>query len=149
MFRFSQLRPWPVVVMIATLLLAGLAGQAFGQGELIGSKPAVPAPPAPGTTPTTPMLTLPTNLQTLPTGVQSSLLKGLDSSGTAVRHGMGWIVSDMAHQGIHGRELSDIIHQLHAYKHRGVLQFPQETTTINPVSTARFTSSHKGLCPQP
>src|SRR2546421_2306791 len=29
MFRFSQLRPWPVVVVIATLvLLAGLAGQA-------------------------------------------------------------------------------------------------------------------------
>ena len=71
---------------------------------------------------TTPVL--PSNLN-LPAGVQSSLLKGLDSSGTATRHGKGWIVSDAAHQGVHGQELADVIHQLKPYKQQGVLTFPQ------------------------
>lgn len=84
-----------------------------------------PATSVPGAT-TQPVL--PSTLN-LPPGVQSSLLKGLDSSGTATRHGMGWIVSDAAHQGIHGQQLADVIHQLKPYKERGVLTFPQNGTT--------------------
>jgi hypothetical protein len=67
---------------------------------------------------------LPSTLN-LPPGVQNSLLQGLDASGTATRHGMGWLVSDAAHQGIHGQQLADVIHQLKPYKERGVLMFPQ------------------------
>src|SRR5262245_48078990 len=74
--------------------------------------------------PTSSLPTLPSTLN-LPQGATTSLLNGLNSSGTATRHGMGWIVSDMAHQGIHGQQPSDAIHQLKPYMQRGVLTFPQ------------------------
>ncbi len=114
-----------LVPMAAFTVLVALAGTARGQGELIGQRggATTPAPvlPTTGTTPT-----LPPSLN-LPPNVESSLLKGLNSSGTALRPGMGWLVSDMAHQGIHGQQLADVIHQLKPYKQRGVLTFPQVT----------------------
>jgi hypothetical protein len=82
--------------------------------------------PAPAGTAAAP--TLPSNLH-LPPQATSSLTNGLNSSGTATRHGMGWIVSDMTHQGVHGQQLSDAIHQLKPYKQQGVLTFPQSGQT--------------------
>src|SRR5207249_4570702 len=61
----------------------------------------------------------------LPPAATGSLLNGLNASGTALRPGMGWLVSDLTHQGIHGQQLADVIHQLKPYKQRGVLTFPQ------------------------
>jgi len=127
------------VSVIALALFAASAGTAIGQGELIGQRGGLTTPTAPSTgTTTTP--TLPPSLH-LPDNVESSLLKGLNSSGTALRPGMGWLVSDLTHQGIHGRELTDVIHQLKPYKQRGVLTFPQVTQ--------QGSSTHGGLTRPP
>lgn len=123
MYGHLLVRPWIVAFVIAGFALcAGPLDQAWGQGDLIGKRGGQVAP-----TPTTPPV-LPSTLN-LPSGATSSLVNGLNSSGTAVRHGMGWLVSDLTHQGIHGQQLSDVIHQLKPYKQRGVLTFPQNTQT--------------------
>lgn len=110
----------------AVVGLAVLCGTASGQVDLIGSRGSQTAPSIPPATtvPTPPVL--PDTLN-LPPEATSSLLKGLNASGTALRPGMGWLVRDLTHQGIHGRQLADIIHQLKPYKQRGVLTFPQDT----------------------
>lgn len=155
----SVRRHWYLAIVFAAMGMMMFAGMARGQGDLIGSRGGqvatapVPAPTggvlqglnlggtsiqggvapigsgltAPTTTPTLP--TLPSTLN-LPEGAKTSLLNGLNSSGTATRHGMGWIVSDMTHQGIKGQQLADAIHQLKPYKQRGVLTFPQNGPAV-------------------
>jgi hypothetical protein len=117
-----------IVLTSLAVCLETVRGQAAGIGARGGQTgPAVPVTTLPATSlvPTTPVL--PSNLNLSPQ-VTSSLLKGLDQSGTALRPGMGWLVSDLNHQGIHGRELSDVIHQLKPYREQGRLTFPQDVT---------------------
>ena len=110
--------------VVAIALLAVWPGTARGQAGVIGSRggqttPTVaPTPAVPGTP------VLPSSLN-LPPAATSSLLNGLNASGTALRPGMGWLVSDLTHQGVTGRQLADVIHQLKPYKQQGVLSFPQ------------------------
>jgi hypothetical protein len=94
---------------------------ANAQADIVGSRGGLTASPI--AAPATPPI-LPPSLN-LPPAATSSLLNGLNSSGAALRPGMGWLVSDMTHQGIHGQQLADVIHQLKPYKQRGVLTFPQ------------------------
>jgi hypothetical protein len=128
------------VVCVAALLLFPTRG--FGQGELIGQRggqttPTLPSAPAIGST----APVLPSNLN-LPPVVQNNLLNGLNSSGTALRPGMGWLVSQMTHEGIHGQQLADIIHQLKPYKQRGVLTFPQNGLGGTQSPTQSFPTEH-------
>ena len=114
-----------VGAVVAMAMLVVSPGMAHGQAGAIGARGGQTVPtvsPTP-TLPSTPVL--PSSLN-LPAEATSSLLKGLDASGTALRPGMGWLVSDLTHQGITGRQLADIIHQLKPYKQHGVLTFPQE-----------------------
>jgi hypothetical protein len=109
--------------------LVALTGPAHGQSDLIGSRGGLTVP----TVPTLPVLPPTLNL---PPAATTSLLNGLNASGTALRPGMGWLVSDLTHQGIHGPQLADVIHQLKPYKQQGVLTFPQnipQTGTPFPV----------------
>ena len=126
MFSDSFSSRWTGYSVIACTLFLFLNSPLLAQSE-IGSRGGQTAP-APTVTPTP---VLPPSL-TLPPSAASSLLQGLNSSGAAMRPGMGWLVSDLTHQGIRGRELADIIHQLKPYKQRGVLTFPQnqQTTTL-------------------
>jgi hypothetical protein len=110
--------------MAVLALFAASAGSALGQN----GGPALP-----------PSVNLPDN-------VESSLLKGLNASGTALRPGMGWLVSDLAQQGVHGQHLADVIHQLKPYRQRGVLTFPQ-VTQQGP--TGLGNPSHGGLTRPP
>ncbi len=125
--RVSHLAAALIVLTSLAVCLETVHGQAGGIGAR-GSQtgPSVPITTAPVTSvvPTSPVL--PSNLNLSPQ-VTSSLLKGLDQSGNALRPGMGWLVSDLNHQGIHGRELSDVIHQLKPYREQGRLTFPQDT----------------------
>ncbi|MFL5340556.1 MAG: hypothetical protein ACJ8F7_10440 [Gemmataceae bacterium] len=66
-----------------------------------------------------------------PTSGGSNVLNGLNSSGTATRHGLGGTVSDMTHQGVHGQQLSGAIHQLQPLKEKGVLQGNQPAVHPN------------------
>ena len=117
--KVLRIRPSLLVGAFAGLIqFVGLPGTAYGQADLIGSRGGLTAPLAP----TVPVLPPTLNLPPLAT---NSLLNGLNASGTALRPGMGWFVSDLTHQGIHGRQLADIIHQLKPYKQQGVLTFPQ------------------------
>jgi hypothetical protein len=102
-------------------LFGGLSGTACGQGGLIGSRGGLISPSGP-TLPTSPVL--PSTLN-LPAEATNSLLNGLNAGGTALRPGMGWLTSDLTHQGIQGQQLADIIHQLHPYQQDGRLTFPQ------------------------
>ena len=123
------IHPRRLVVILGAAALLALPAIARGQGDLIGQRGGQTTPTVPAvTTPTTPPV-LPSTLSLPPTAT-NSLLNGLNASGTATRHGMGWIVSDMAHQGIHGQQLSDAIHQLKPFMHQGVLQFPQSGQTV-------------------
>jgi hypothetical protein len=126
MARLSSALARCVVVGGGVLLFAGLCASARGQADLIGSRGGLTTP----TVPPTPVLPPTLNL---PPDVTSSLLNGLNSSGTALRPGMGWLVSDLSHQGFQGPQLADIIHQLKPYKQRGVLTFPQ--TVQQPVTS--------------
>src|SRR5262245_63774584 len=124
MSTFRRIRPAPIVgAFLAVALSVGLPSSARGQGDLVGSRGGLTAPAIP-TAPTQPLLPPTLNL---PPAATSSLLNGLNASGTALRPGMGWLVSDLTHQGIHGPQLADVIHQLKPYKQRGVLTFPQVT----------------------
>jgi hypothetical protein len=126
MARLSSALARCVVVGGGILFFAGLCASAHGQADLIGSRGGLTTP----TVPTTPVLPPTLNL---PPDVTSRLLNGLNSSGTALRPGMGWLVSDLSHQGFQGPQLADIIHQLKPYKQRGVLTFPQ--TVQQPVTS--------------
>jgi len=121
--RVTWLRIAAMVLALAACLL--LPAVAHAQANLIGSRGGAidpnPIVPAPAVSPV-----LPPSLS-LPPAAQDSLLNGLNAGGTALRPGMGWLVSDLAQQGIHGQQLGDIIHQLKPYKQRGVLTFPQAT----------------------
>jgi hypothetical protein len=110
---------------LALVLTAGAVfpAAAFGQADLIGARGGLPVPTVPGVS-TTPLL--PPGLN-LPPVATNSLLNGLNASGTALRPGMGWLVSGMTQQGVRGQQLADIINQLKPYKQRGVLTFPQAT----------------------
>lgn len=126
MTMFLRLRP---ALVAGTALLASLAllsGTARGQAGLIGSQGGLTAPVTPTTLPGVTPPVLPPGLNLLPQ-VANSLVNGLDASGTALRPGMGWLVSDAARQGVQGPQLADIIHQLKPYQQRGVLVFPQNT----------------------
>src|SRR5262245_2128146 len=105
MARLVVFLPRTLVDLCGLAVFAGTCGDARGQVELIGARGG-------STLPTVPVL--PPDL-VLPDEVASSLLNGLNSSGTALRPGMGWLVNDVARQGFVGRELSDIIHQLKPY----------------------------------
>jgi hypothetical protein len=126
-----------ILILAAGLaLFAGLCGTARGQGNWIGARGGQTAPTAPPATavptvPATPIQPVLPSTLNLPPEATSSLLNGLNSSGTALRPGMGWLVSDLNRQGIRGRQLADVIRQLKPYKQRGVLTFPQ-----NPQSSA-------------
>jgi len=128
-----------LVVGGGVLLFAGLCASARGQADLIGSRGGLTTP----TVPTTPVLPPTLNL---PPDATSSLLNGLNSSGTALRPGMGWLVSDLSHQGFQGPQLADMIHQLKPYKQRGVLTFPQPTQ--QPVNAPIFRSIQQRIPPQ-
>src|SRR5947209_985509 len=97
---FLRVRSSHVVgLFVALASLAVVLETAQGQAGGIGARggqtgPMVPVTSLPSTLPTTPVL--PSNLK-LPPEATSSLLKGLDQSGTALRPGMGWLVSDMTH----------------------------------------------------
>ena len=137
----SVIRTVGVAVVCAAALLL-FPTLVYGQGDLIGQRgglttPTLPTAPALGST--TPVL--PSNLN-LPPIVQSNLLNGLNSSGTALRPGMGWLVSQMTHEGIHGQQLADIIHQLKPYKQRGILTFPQNQTGGTQLPTQTFQGGH-------
>src|ERR1700704_1520826 len=104
MFIFVPMRLSHVVGAIIVLAsLAVVLETAQGQAGGIGARGGQTGPVIPVTSgvPTTPVL--PSNLN-LPPAATSSLLKGLDQSGTALRPGMGWLVSDLNQQGIKGRE---------------------------------------------
>src|SRR5205823_5501879 len=94
------------VLMLITLaiVLETAQGQAGGIGVRGGQ--TGPAIPVNSGVPTTPVL--PSNLNLSPEAT-SSLLKGLDQSGTALRPGMGWLARDLTHQGVKGRELADVM----------------------------------------
>ncbi|HEY1377288.1 MAG TPA: hypothetical protein VGF55_10865 [Gemmataceae bacterium] len=120
-----RIRPVRLVgAVVGLALFFGLSAAAFGQADLIGARGGQTVPPPP-TLPTTPVLPPTLNL---PPQATSSLLNGLNASGTALRPGMGWLVSDLTHQDIHGQQLADVIHQLKPYKQQGVLTFPQNTS---------------------
>ena len=124
MTTLLRLRPSHVAgALVGLALFVALAGTARGQADLIGARGGLTAPALP-TVPTTPVLPPTLNL---PPAATSSLLNGLNASGTALRPGMGWLVSDLTHQGIRGPQLADVIHQLKPYKQQGVLTFPQTT----------------------
>jgi hypothetical protein len=127
MTLFLRIRTALVAGAALLALLALLSGTARGQAGLIGSQGGVTVPVVPTTVPV-----LPPGLN-LPPQVASSLVNGLDASGTALRPGMGWLVNDAAQQGVQGQQLADVIHQLKPYKQRGVLTFPQNTVPQNPV----------------
>ena len=119
-----------IALAAGTALLAWLvllSGTARGQAGLIGSQGGLTAPVVPTTAPV-----LPPGLN-LPPQVANSLVNGLDAGGTALRPGMGWLVSDAAQQGVQGPQLADVIHQLKPYQQRGVLSFPQSTVSPNAV----------------
>jgi hypothetical protein len=119
--EIPMLRTYAVRLTGALLGLAAFMlcpSSAYGQADLIGSRGGLTAP-----TPISPPV-LPPNLN-LPPLATDSLLNGLNASGSALRPGMGWLVSDLAQQGIRGPQLADIIQQLKPYKQRGVLTFPQ------------------------
>src|SRR2546421_6487557 len=123
---FLRMRPSHVVGTVIVLtsfavVLETVQGQAGGIGGR-GSQTG-PAVPVNSGLPTTPVLPSSVNL---PPTATSSLLKGLDQSGTALRPGMGWLVRDVNHQGVKGRELADVIHQLKPYRENGRVTFPQE-----------------------
>src|SRR5206468_3994021 len=109
-----------VGAILGLILFVGLSGAVCGQADLIGARGGQSASSASAVA-TTPAL--PSTLN-LPPQATSSLLNGLNASGTALRPGMGWLVSDLTHQGIHGPQLADIIHQLKPYKQQGILSFP-------------------------
>jgi hypothetical protein len=143
--RASHLAAALIVLTSFAVSLDTVHGQAGGIGARGGQTgPSVPITTSPVTSiaPTTPVL--PSNLNLSPQ-VTSSLLKGLDQSGAALRPGMGWLVSDLNHQGIHGRELSDVIHQLKPYREQGRLTFPQETGKVAPTPQQ---GSGSGLFPR-
>ena len=97
-----------VGAVVAMAVLVVSPGKAHGQAGAIGARGGQTVPTV-STTPTLPSTpVLPSSLN-LPTEATSSLLKGLDASGTALRPGMGWLVSDLTHQGITGRQLADIL----------------------------------------
>jgi len=148
--RASHLAAAFIVLTSFAVCLETVHGQA---GGIIGSRgsqtgPSVPITTAPVTSvlPTTPVL--PSNLNLSPQ-VTSSLLKGLDQSGNALRPGMGWLVSDLNHQGIKGRELSDVIHQLKPYREQGRLTFPQDTAgKVTPQPVTPQPQQGTGLFPR-
>jgi len=123
MFQHRQTLRLALAISGGVAMFAVVCGPAFGQADGIGARGGLTAPIA-SALPTPTLPTLPAGLN-LPPQAASSLLNGLNASGTALRPGMGWFVSDMTHQGFHGRQLADMIHQLKPYKQRGVLNFPQ------------------------
>lgn len=139
-----RIRPSLVVGTLAALIqFVGLSAAAYGQADLIGSRGGLLAPLAP-TVPTVPVLPPTLNLPPVAT---NSLLNGLNASGTALRPGMGWFVSDMTHQGIHGQQLADIIHQLKPYKQQGVLTFPQNVPQPGVPTPAPTFQPQQGTAP--
>ena len=100
-------------VALTAALFAGASATAHGQllnrlGARLGiSPPTNPTTPTAPAAPTTPVLPPTLNL---PPQATSSLLSGLNSSGTALRPGNGWLASDLTHQGILGKQLADAIH---------------------------------------
>jgi hypothetical protein len=133
MTTFPRIQPSHIAgALVGLALFSGSSSTACGQGGLIGSRGGLTAPTAP-TVPTQPVLPPTLNLPPVAT---NSLLNGLNASGTALRPGMGWLVSDLTHQGIHGQQLADIIHQLKPYKQQGTLTFPQNTPATGTTSQA-------------
>ena len=135
MTMFLRIRPALVAGTALLALLALLSGTAHGQAGLIGSQGGLAAPVTPTTLPGVTPPVLPPGLNLSPQ-VANSLVNGLDASGTALRPGMGWLVSDAAHQGVQGPQLADLIHQLKPYQQRGVLTFPQNTVPPTAVPAA-------------
>ena len=129
-----------VGALVGLALFAGATATAYGQGGLIGSRGGLLGP----TTPTTPVLPSTLNLPPLAT---SSLLDGLNAGGTALRPGMGWLTSDLTHEGIQGQQLSDVIHQLHPYMQQGRLTFPQNAQGSNFQGSNFQGSNSQGLFP--
>ena len=124
MTMFLRIRPALVAGTAVLASLALLYGTARGQAGLIGSQGGLTAPVVPTTLPGLTPPVLPPGLN-LPPGVANSLVNGLDASGTALRPGMGWLVSNATQQGVQGPQLADVIRQLKPYQQRGVLTFPQ------------------------
>jgi hypothetical protein len=143
MTMFRRIRPALIAGAAALALLVLLSGTARGQAGLIGSQGGLTGTTVP---------VLPPGLN-LPPQVANSLVNGLDASGTALRPGMGWLVSDATQQGVHGPQLADVIHQLKPYNQRGTLTFPQNTVpqnTVPPGGTVPGPSAQQPrLVPQP
>ena len=128
MTTFLRISPRRLLAALVGLtLFGGMSDAAFGQGGLIGSRGGLISPSGPAL-PTQPVLPPVLNL---PPAATNSLLSGLNASGDALRPGMGWLTSDLTHQGIQGQQLSDIINQLHAYQQQGRLTFPQNSQGNN------------------
>jgi hypothetical protein len=140
MLTFPRIRLGSLMVslVVALALIALCASAARGQAGGIGARGSgvAPSAPAPTTTPAATTPVLPSTLK-LPPEATSSLVRGLDASGTALRPGNGWVVRDLTHQGINGQELSDVIHQLKPHRERGRLSFSQEKA---PTTKATATS---------